>query len=165
MKPTRPLLALACILGLTAPAIANTCLQPSERVAMELRALQSRLMVGAIACQQQDAYNTFVRRHQGDLGGAYRTAEGHFRRAGGGQRRWNQVDTEFAASQSQEHTRLGSFFCTDTTAFFQQTAALNTGADLARFAVERNILVAYNAPTCTGAAASRPQRSARPRRG
>jgi hypothetical protein len=167
MKTARPILALACVLGLAAPAVANTCIQPSEETALQLRALQSRLMVGAIACQQQEAYNTFVRRHQGDLGGAYRTAEGHFRRAHGGQgqRRWNAMDTDIAGAQSQEHTRLGSFFCRDTTAFFQQVSSLSTGADLARFSVERNILQPYQQPVCTASAPARAARTAaRPRR-
>lgn len=162
MKPARPILALACLVGLAAPAVAQTCLQPSERVALEVRSLQSRLMVGAIACQQQDAYNAFVRRHQADLGSAYRAAEGHFRRTTGaqGQRRWNQVDTDLAGAQSQEHTRLGSLYCRDTTAFFQQTANLNGSADLARFAVERNILQPYQAPICTAATPARASRPA-----
>lgn len=165
MKPARPFLALACLVGLAAPAVAQSCLQPSERAALEVRTLQMRLMVGAIACSQQDSYNAFVRRNQGDLQGAYRTAERHFGRpggGGGGQRRWNQVDTEIASAQSQEHTRLGGFFCNDTTTYFQALSSVNGTADLARFSVERNILQAYHAPTCTGAAFGRPSRSSRP---
>ena len=165
MKPIRPILALSCALALAAPALANTCLQPAEQTALQLRVLQSRLMVGALACQQDASFNEFVRRHQGDLASAYRTAEGHFRRANGaqGQRRWNQVDTEIAAMQSQEYAGLGSFFCRDTTAYFQQTAGLTTGAELARFSVERNVVHAYTAPICPAGAPARarPSRPAR----
>lgn len=164
MKPIRPFLALACVIGLAAPAVAQSCMRPSEVSAIQLRALQSRLMVGAIACQQQDAYNVFVRRHQGELGGAYRTAEGHFRRAHGaqGQRRWNSTDTDIAAQQSLEHTRQGSFFCRDTTSFFQEVGALNSVGDLVRYSNERNIIQGYHAPDCAEEPARRP--AARPAR-
>lgn len=163
MMPLRSVLALACVVGLAAPALAETCLRPAEQAALNVRSLQSRLMVGAIACQQEASFNTFVRRHQSELATAFRTAEGHFRRTVGaqGQRRWNQVDTELAAMQSQEYAGLGGFFCTDTTAFFQQTAALSSGEALARFAVERNVIQAYSAPVCTGTTPSRPARPAR----
>ncbi len=163
MKPLRTLVALACVVGLAAPALAETCLRPAEQAALNVRSLQSRLMVGAIACQQEAAFNAFVRRHQSDLGNAYRTAESHFRRTVGaqGQRRWNQVDTELAAMQSQEYAGLGGFFCTDTTAFFQQTAGLSGAEALARFSVERNVIQAYSAPVCTSTTPTRPARPAR----
>jgi len=166
MKLPRPLLALACVAGLTAPAIANACLQPSERVALEVRTLQIRMMVGALQCQQDANYNEFVRRNQGDLHNAVRTAERYFTRpqgGGGGQRRWNQIETEIAGVQSQEHSRAGdTLFCRDTTTFYQNLRTINGTAGLARFAVERNVLQAYHAPTCTGTEFGRPSRPARP---
>ena len=159
MKPVRSLLALACLVGFAAPSLAQNCLQPSERVALEVRSLQNRLMVGALACQQQDGYNAFVRRNQGDLNNAYRTAQSHFR-SRGGEAAWNRVDTDIAASQAQEQGRLGGFFCRDNATFLEQLASVSGTADLARFAVERNILQPHEAPTCTGAAFGRPQRAA-----
>ena len=164
MKLSRPLLALAVVAGVTGPAVAN-CLQPGERTALEVRTLQARLMVGALACQQQDGYNAFVRRNQGDLSNAYRTAQRYFTRpqgGGGGERHWNQVDTEIAGAQSQEHARLGGFFCNDTVTYMRDLGSVSGTADLARFAIERNILQAYAAPTCTGAAFGRPSRAAAP---
>jgi heme-degrading monooxygenase HmoA len=66
------------------PAIAQTCLQPAERTAFDVRALQSKLMVAALSCSQDAAYNAFVRKFQGELTGAYRGVQGHFRRTAGG---------------------------------------------------------------------------------
>lgn len=163
MKLPRPILALAVVAGVAGPTVANACLQPGERTAIEVRTLQARLMVGALACQAQDGYNAFVRRNQGDLNNAYRTAQRYFSRpggGGGGERHWNQVDTELAAAQSQEHTRLGSFFCSDTQTFMRDLNSVSGTAGLARFAIERNILQAYHAPTCTGAAFGRASRPA-----
>lgn len=164
MKLSRPLLALAVVAGVTGPAVAN-CLQPGERTAIEVRTLQARLMVGALACQQQDGYNAFVRRNQGDLNNAYRTAQRYFTRpqgGGGGERHWNQVDTEIAAAQSQEHARLGGYFCNDTVTFMRDLNSISGTAGLARYMIERNIVQAYSAPTCTGAAFGRPARAAAP---
>ncbi|MCZ8149565.1 MAG: hypothetical protein O9325_17160, partial [Roseomonas sp.] len=48
------------------PAIAQTCLQPAERTAFDVRALQSKLMVAALSCSQDAAYNAFVRKFQGE---------------------------------------------------------------------------------------------------
>ncbi len=156
-------LAVASSPALAAPA--PSCVQPAEQAAIELRALQSRLMVGAVSCRQEDAYNAFVRRFQRDLGGAYNRAEGHFRRLHGGQgrTRFNQFDTNLANVQSEEGIRQGSFFCRDTQQFFREAMALDSAQQLAHFGIERNIIQPYQAPSCGGtetrsAAATSPAR-------
>jgi hypothetical protein len=158
-------LAIASSPALAAPQ----CVQPAEKAALDIRALQSRLMVAAIACRQEDAYNAFVRHHQRDLGGAYNQAEGHFRRLhGGGQgrTRFNQYDTVLANAQSEEGIRAGgSLFCRDTQIFFREAMALEGRDQLARYGIERNILQPYDAPTCDTAAAetrSTPRSRSRP---
>jgi hypothetical protein len=159
-------LAIASSPALAAPAA--QCLQPAEKAALDIRALQSRLMVAAISCRQEDAYNAFVRRHQRDLGGAYHQAEGHFRRLHGGQgrTRFNQYDTVLANSQSEEGIRAGgTLFCRDTQIFFREAMALEGRDQLARYGIERNILQPYDAPTCgTDAAETRstPRTRSRP---
>lgn len=157
-------LAVASSPALAAPA--PTCLRPAEQAALELRALQSRLMVGAVACRQEEAYNAFVRRFQRELGSAYSQAEGHFRRLHGGQgrTRFNQYDTILANAQSEENIRQGTFFCRDTQVFFREAMALDS-SQLARFGTERNILQPYQVATCseteTRPVRSRPARAAR----
>ena len=55
---------------------------------------------------------------------------------------------------------LGGFFCNDTTTYFRDLSNVNGTPGLARFSVERNVLQAYSAPTCTGEAFGRPARAA-----
>ena len=160
------LTGIGALVAASSPALAaspSACLQPAERAAIETRALQSRLMVAAISCRQEDAYNAFVRKFQPDLGGAYNRAEGHFRRLHGGQgrTRFNQFDTVLANAQSEEGIRAGgALFCRDTQIFFQEAMALPSGDQLARYGAERNILQPYESPNCAAAETqSTPSRS------
>jgi hypothetical protein len=46
----------------TGAMAAPACIRPDERVALEVRAVQTNLMVAALSCNFQPAYNDFVRR-------------------------------------------------------------------------------------------------------
>lgn len=111
--------------GLTSPAVAQGCVRPAERGAVDLRAVQSQLMVAAIACGRTEEYNVFVRRHQAELAAAHRTVFGVFRRAHAGQaqRQYDQYITNLANAQSQDGIRQGSHFCRDVGALFQAALA------------------------------------------
>lgn len=128
----KPVLIAGCLAaGLTSPALAQGCIRPAERTAVDVRAVQSQLMVAAIACNRTEDYNTFVRRHQAELGAAYNTVAGVFRRAHGaqGQRQYDAYITNLANAQSQEGIRQGSHFCRDIGPLFQAAlAAPNAGA-------------------------------------
>ncbi len=157
MKKSRIWLAGAAALAFAAPAIAQTCAFPSERAALELNALQSHLAVVAIRCQQDATYASFVRRHQGDLTAASRTAQTHFRRAHGnaGTARYNSYATELINAHDQEAARFESFLCRDNAALYQQAVAAPNSADLIRMAVSRNILMTYEPAICTAATPNR----------
>ncbi len=167
MKKSRIWLAGAAALAIAAPAIAETCAFPSEKAALELNALQSHLAVVAIRCQQDTTYASFVRRHQGDLTAANRTAQTHFRRAHGnaGTARFNSYSTELINAHDQEAARFEGFLCRDNAALFQQAVAAPNSADLIRMTVSLNILMTYEPATCTSAtpnrAAERPARRQR----
>lgn len=132
------------------PAIAQSCVQPAERAAFEVRALQSQLMVAALTCNRDNDYNAFVRKFQADLGASYRTIQGHFRRTAGGghQRAMDGFITQLANEQSQEGVRAGSHFCRLVTPLFQAALAQNNVQALAELSVERNVLNPLAAPTC-----------------
>ena len=137
------------------PAIAQSCVQPAERTAFDIRALQSQLMVAALACNQDAAYNAFVRRYQNDLASAYRGVQGHFRRTAGGshQRELN--------AHSQEQIRAGSQYCPMMLPMFTMANALPGGDALATFSRERNVLNPLTTSDCaTAAPAATPARSA-----
>ncbi|MBR0650566.1 hypothetical protein GXW78_12900 [Roseomonas terrae] len=164
-KPkTRTALAALCGVLIAGPALAQACLRPEERSAIEIRALRSYLMVAALQCRTgqsynaPEGYNNFLRRFGSDLSAADRVAASHFQRSYGGAARGGRLDqynTNLANEHSQDALRSGAFFCRDAQPLFQvvvQTAV----ADLPRLVNERNIIEGYDAPDCgTAAAATR----------
>lgn len=150
----RLLLAGAAV-AIGGPALAQACAQPSERTAFELRALQSQLMVAAITCQRDNDYNAFVRKFQGELGGAYNTIRAHYRRTAGaqGQRALDGYITTLANEQSQDGIRQGSRFCQNITPLFQAALAQSNGSTLADLSMERNVLNPVSVTACPERAA------------
>ncbi|MBR0670085.1 hypothetical protein [Neoroseomonas soli] len=153
MTKSRTILAAICGVILAGPALANACLRPEERSALDVRALRTYLMVSALNCRQGDSYNQFVRRFGNELGVAERAAVAHFTRAYGGQSRTrlDSYNTNLANEHSEDAIRSGTFFCRDAEPLFQRALA-TPGGELAKFAAERNIPQSYTASDCTTAA-------------
>lgn len=154
MKPFRFLLiGLGVAVTAAAPALAQSCLQPTEQAAFHVRALQSQLMVAALACDRHDDYNGFVRRHMNDLNGAQRQVHSHFRRVHGRahQRQLDDYITALANSQSQDGIRQGSHFCMNMLPLFRQAMSVSSSAHLAELARDRNVVNPIGAPSCSGA--------------
>ncbi|NKC34168.1 hypothetical protein [Falsiroseomonas selenitidurans] len=155
------LLLAGVALALAGPAVAQSCIQGSERTAFEVRALQSQLMVAALTCQRDGDYNAFVRKFQGELGGAYNTIRTHFRRTAGGghQRALDGFITHLANEHSQDGIRQGSRFCQNIGPLFQAALAQSNASALADMSIERNVLNPFAAPACADRApASAPNR-------
>jgi hypothetical protein len=126
------------------------CLQPAEKTAFDVRALQSQLMVVALTCQQQDDYNSFVRRHMNELNGAQRGVTSYHRRVHGAQHQ-RQLDlyiTNLANSQMQAGITRGSFFCREQAPLFQMAIQASTTAELANLTVSREIPQPLGAEAC-----------------
>lgn len=164
MTKTRTVLAALCGIALAGPALANACLRPEERTALDVRALRTYLMVSALNCRQGESYNQFVRRFGTELGAAERAATAHFSRSYGGQgrSRLDAYNTNLANEHSEDAIRSGSFFCRDAEPLFQRALA-TPASDLARLAAERNIPQNYTAGDCPAGGATA-RRSTRGRR-
>ncbi|TCI00949.1 hypothetical protein EJV46_00380 [Roseococcus sp. SYP-B2431] len=153
MTPSRKLMCGLAAVMLT-PSIAfaqsSACLQPAEKTAFDIRALQSQLMVVALTCGQQDDYNTFVTRHQRELATAFRNVAGHFRRTAGSQhqRQLDQYITNLANGQSQVGISRGSFFCREQSGLFQQATAAATPVELSQLSVAREVPQAISTQPC-----------------
>lgn len=150
--------------GASAATSRQACLQPAEKTAFDIRALQSQLLVAALACGQHDNYNAFVRKNQAELGTAFRTLGTYFRRTEGaqGQRQLDQYITELANSQSRISIDRGSFFCNEQGPLFQAAMAANGPNELAQVSVTRQVHQALSAPVCPAPAPAprqAPQRS------
>lgn len=167
MTPSRKLLgALAAVMLTPSVAFAQSgaCLQPAEKAAFDIRALQSQLMVVALTCGQQDDYNAFVTRHQNDLAAAFRNVAGHFRRTAGAQhqRQLDQYITNLANGQSQVGIARGSFFCREQGGLFQLATAARNPTELSQLSVAREVPQAISTPPCPDRpAAATPTRNRR----
>jgi hypothetical protein len=158
MKFVRILVAGLAAATIATPVLADSCLQPVERTAMEVRALQSQLMVAALACNKTDQYNAFVTRYQRDLGDAYKSVTSHFKRVHGnvqGQKQLDMYITSLANVQSQDGIDQGSTFCQNVTPLFQQAMAQpGTMTSLASLTTQSNVAIPYSLDTCTTATAA-----------
>jgi hypothetical protein len=144
--------------AIAGPALAQACLQPADQTAYEVRALQSHLMVVALACGRDQDYNAFVRKFQGDLAGAFRGVQAHFRRAGG------NVDvyiTQLANAHSQEQIRAGSMYCPLATPIFNVVMQQTNLQGLAALSQERNVINPVTHSACPATPASTGRRTTR----
>jgi hypothetical protein len=92
-------------------AAAAKCVSSEESVAFKLRHLQSRLMVAALGCNQQAAYNTFVERFREPLVTAGGHLTNYYKRTGGGQTELNKHITELANAAGLSRAEDPNGFC------------------------------------------------------
>jgi hypothetical protein len=159
MTTFRPIwlgLAVAAVAG---PALA-ACLQPQEQRAVDLRTVQSQLMVAAITCRREDDYNRFVQRFQPDLARAHNTLTAYFRRAHGaaGQRQMDAYITNLANAQSQSALRQGNQFCRNSEALWSSAAGVANVNAVPPLVAQHQIVSAIEAQACSAGnpPASRP---------
>lgn len=85
-----------------APALAAGCAQPTEHQALDLRVLQTELMVGALTCGLRDSYNSFVNGYHTELSHGGKVMKTYFDRTYGkdGGRQMNRFVTSLANETS-----------------------------------------------------------------
>ena len=111
------LFAAVAVCGLLAAASAHaqTCADRGAREALEMRVLQSELMVAALTCNQRPSYNAFVTAFKPYLKDQGRTLRAYFTKTygtGAGPQRLNSLVTRLANVASQNSlTQPTSAFC------------------------------------------------------
>jgi hypothetical protein len=124
------LIAATAVLGLlgASTARAQTCAMPEDETALQVRVLQTELMVAALSCQQHDPYNAFVTRFQPSLAVQGKALKSYFKRVygGGSTAELDQFVTRLANEASLRVMRNLGGFCTESKALF--TAVM--GADV-----------------------------------
>jgi len=102
-----------CMTAVTAPQAAEVlkCASLEEAEAFRLRHLQSRLMVAALGCNQQAAYNTFVEHFRPTLAAAGGRITDYYVRIGGGQTALNKHITELANSAGLSRAENPEGYC------------------------------------------------------
>lgn len=145
-----------------AAARAAACYTPAETTAVEVRMLQSELMVAALACRDSNPelgmlqqYNEFVRRLSVPLVRHSKVLQAHFRRAYGtsGMSRLEAFETALA-NDASKRSMVSASYCHRAAAVFQEVSALKR-TDLERFSAERATEVGLPVRTCTATAAAR----------
>jgi hypothetical protein len=156
MNRSRFTLAITLVAALAVPAAAEQrCLQPVERTALNVKMLQSDLMVAALSCREvpgfdyRGAYNAFMQRNGQAISRHIATLQSYFRASYGGQ--WQNQFDQFVAAIANEASRQSMAnvaFCSDSARVLQWATqiapeALAPSADM--FAQSRGVQSACTA--------------------
>jgi hypothetical protein len=157
---------VAALAAPQAAVSAPACATSEEADAIYVRHLQSRLMVAALSCGQQEAYNAFVTRHKADLGEHAPRLIGYYKRAGG-TTALNRFVTALANAAAGLRAANPEAFCSQTWTMFWSLQ--QRPADLRLLAPSQIIpdiaLPALCPPPVAAAAAGAPKQTAAPRTG
>lgn len=174
----RPALACILALGLTqcAPAPkppaeppvvaeekvpdAQFCARPAEKVAFQVAALKSRLMVTALACDANEKYNAFITANRTALLPQEKTLSSYFARNYGrrAQTEHDEYITNLANAQSRRRIIDNYRFCRDGQALYADVAAIKSPAEVPSVAASRVISQPFNVTDCPDAPAPRQSR-------
>jgi hypothetical protein len=139
-KPSRDIvfkrLATVSIIGaLIAAPLADAqarCLNARERNAVNVRIMQTELMVAALSCRGvpgrdfTNQYNVFVRKHGNGLVGNARILQAYFKARYGaeGQRQLDAFITELA-NETSRRSMNSPTFCDESVALFQEAMGID----------------------------------------
>tara|TARA_B100001564_G_C20499767_1_gene605579 strand:- start:158 stop:565 length:408 start_codon:yes stop_codon:yes gene_type:complete len=86
------------------------CALEDEKQALDLKALQSSMMVAALSCGQQDAYNDFVEKYQHNISDGGDTIRTYFKARFGSshEHELNRFVTKLANKATQESMYISS---------------------------------------------------------
>jgi len=108
--------------------------------AFNIIGLKSALMVAALACNEQDQYDTFMTTFHPHILAAQHAMDAYFHKASGhysGQSMEDNFVTLLANNQSDQGIAAGSTFCLNNAAEFSAVLALKTPEDLDHFVTDQ----------------------------
>ena len=97
-----------------ARAAAEACVKGPDEVALQVRVIQTDLMVAALSCGASARYNTFVKANQPVLMAAHTQLSKFFTAKRGGQRALNAFITKLANDSSRRSIANIAAFCQET---------------------------------------------------
>ena len=109
--------ATAACLSVSAAAAAKgepACVKGADEVALQLRTVQTDLMVAALSCSASDRYNEFVKANQPALMAAHGQLGKFFDKKRGGQKALNAFITKLANDSSKRSVADIARFCQET---------------------------------------------------
>ena len=115
-----------------AAAAAEACVKGPDEVALQVRVIQTDLMVAALSCGASARYNTFVKANQPVLMAAHTQLTKFFTAKRGGQRALNTFITKLANDSSRRSIANIAAFCQETGWLYDALLAPTRG-DLVTF--------------------------------
>jgi len=140
----RLLAGLATAILIAQPALASPprCASTTDQALFEQFALKSELLVIAISCKRNEAYNSFVQRYRAQLLDLDKHMNDYFKRTNGS--RWQKVaddfTTDMANLRSTAASRMGGDHCPRNGMIFTEVMALPAPTDLAAFAAAKDLV-------------------------
>lgn len=106
-------------------ALAQSCVTPVDANALKTAALQQELVVAALQCHEETAYNQFVISYRGELQSSDAALRSFFvRRAGEhGEAAYDAFKTKAANLSALDQVHNAASFCADTHALFEAALA------------------------------------------
>ncbi len=127
-RPVRAIAAAGMALAIlvSGPALAAVCTSPSESAAVQLRILQSELMVAALSCRAKPKYNRFVKQFEPILVQSGKTLVAMFHRDHRGRAvaELNRFITRLANGASAHSISFGAGYCGMAYALFDTVLSL-----------------------------------------
>lgn len=133
---------LSFVSGVVSPVYAEaaaTCATEKEKLALDVRILQSDLMVAALTCGQKDQYNKFVTKFKPALIKNGKELQGYFNRVYGKKAagQLNSFITQVANDSSTRSTQSKAVeYCATSSELFTKTLALKKASDLKKLTDE-----------------------------
>jgi len=123
---------------------ARQCSSLADQSAFEVQALRSELVVLATGCHEDERYNAFVRKFQGDLQANERAINAYFQRRYGhlAQTEHDRFVTDLANAMSRRGSDMGGDYCPHNGLIFNEVLSLASPKDLPEFAAGKNLIPA-----------------------
>jgi hypothetical protein len=142
-------------------AKAANCYGPAETTAVQVRMLQSELMVGALACRDSnpelgmiEQYNAFIHRLGDRLVSHSKVLQAHFlKQYGPASKRQMETFVTALANDASTRSMTAPNYCHGAAELFRNVTVLER-RDLERFSAARAVEVGAPVMTCVGGAAS-----------
>jgi hypothetical protein len=147
------------------PTATPACEFPADRAAFDIEGLKSELMVTALACRQQDRYNSFMSRFQPTVASEEHDLNAYFKRSygRGAQKAYDDYISNLANIQSEDSLKSGTAFCDNIAMMFDEVMALHDSTELHDFANAKTIAQPVTFEMCTAPAPSTVTHSRRSR--
>ncbi|MEK7244392.1 MAG: hypothetical protein AAB223_00025, partial [Pseudomonadota bacterium] len=121
------MLALAAVFAVAEGALASVCVRPGDEAALNSKALQSELMVSALACEESARYNAWARKFESELVANGALLKRVFRQAYGAaaDARLGQFVTALANDAAHRSAVEKAGFCTTAAGVFDRVLPMN----------------------------------------